>query len=71
MLVEPPLMQPYRFLDYWWREGDNMIMQPKKWYPNSNSFRFIIYILQEGGGCRWAIPDAAMLFFRLLVEGGW
>ena len=30
MLVEPPLMQPYRFLDYWWREGDNMIMQPKK-----------------------------------------
>ena len=50
MLVEPPLMQPYRFLDYWWREGDNMIMQPKKIDPISNSFRFIIYILQEGGG---------------------
>ena len=48
-----------------------MIMQLKTGDPISNSFRFIIYILlEEGGGCPRAIPDAAMPFFRLLVDGG-
>ena len=54
-------------------EGDgDMIMQLTTGDPISNSFHFIIYILrgEGGGGCPRAIPDAAMAFFRLLVEGG-
>ena len=53
-------------------EGDgDMIMQLTTGDPISNGFHFIIYILRgEGRGCPRAIPDAAMAFFRLLVEGG-
>ena len=64
-------MQPCRFLGYllrgWWYD-----YAAKNGDPIYNSFRFIIYILRKGGGAAgWAIPDAAISFFRLMVEEGW